>query len=259
MTMFRRTLLTAALAALMPMGMTHAVLINLDVQNHGTPDANNPADTIWIDPAADGVPSLQNFGDQWNYHFSQLPGSTTSLNDVSGAATGITFELVNATTGAFTANNTQIGGVAPWDDMVRDFYHTNGGVQTKLSGLDASGATTYDIYPATALFFGGNWQFVNVTGGGGTMTKHISNPANGGASPQYFGGPMRIGAEYQEFLGVTADANGEILIDINDWNNGGGEGRFSGLQIVTHPVPEPATLALLGLGCIASFVTRRRS
>ncbi len=258
MTMFRRTLLSAALAALMPVGMAHAVQINLDVQDHGTADANNPDDTIWIDPAADGVPALQNFSDQWNYHFSRTAGSTTALSDVSGTATGITFELLTAT-GSFTANNTQIGGVGPWDDAIRDLYFANGGVQSKLTGLDASGATTYDIYPISALFFGGNWQTITVTGGAGPSSANLSNPANGGASPQYFGGPIRLGGDYQEFLGVTADANGEILINIGDFNGGGGEGRFSGLQIVTHPVPEPATLALLGLGCIASFVTRRRS
>ena len=239
--MLRKTLLTAALAALMPVGMAHAVKINLDLHSHATPVADGS-----------GIPSLQNLGDQWNYHTSGAAASSTALNDVTGAASGVTFTLLNNGTDGWRGDTG-----APRDDMARDYYFATGadGLLSKLSGLDASGATTYDIYVVSADNWAGSWADIHVTHAGGTELKQLTS----NVSTQYNGGDLIQGLHYEVFLGITADAAGEIGISTNDYDTFTGNGYLSGLQLVTHAVPEPTTLMLVGLGCMVSFVTRRRS
>ena len=213
---------------------TDAFQINLDLQGHTTSDANNPSSSDWIDPAADGVPSLQDITHQWNYHNDTFAGSTSALDDVEGNATGVSFKLINAVS-AGVKNNTQLGGTAPFDDVARDHVHIpNGGdVEWELSGLATDG-TTYDLYVLAANLWNGGWTDLLVTDASGTELKQLINTNAGGT--QYTGGPLVEGDQFEEFLGLLPDANGVISGVVRDYNDGAGEKYFSGLQLISHPV-----------------------
>jgi hypothetical protein len=69
-----------------------------------------------------------------------------------------------------------------------------------------------------------------------------------------------LGTTYVEFTNVTPNGNGDITINWGAVNNpfsgNTGEGDFNGLQLVT--VPEPSSIALIGLGIAGAFFLRRR-
>jgi len=54
--------------------------------------------------------------------------------------------------------------------------------------------------------------------------------------------------------------NGDIDLTWTQYagDNLTGEGDFNGISLVTKPVPEPATLALLGAGWVGVLLARRR-
>ena len=56
------------------------------------------------------------------------------------------------------------------------------------------------------------------------------------------------------FVGVQADGDGNI-IGTHDWN-GLAEANFAGIQFDVSSVPEPGSLALMGLGGL--LIARRR-
>ncbi len=251
--------LGAALCALTLAGMNHAdTFIHLDLQDHATADANNAAGSDFVDPAADGAPPLQNLDHQWNYHSTLTSGSSTALNHADGNASGITYTLLTDVSGSFK-NNPQLGGSAPFDDVGRDAFFAGGAttIDSKLSGLDTSGNTTYDLYIIGANLFANNWMDIVVTDGQGTSTRQLTSADDGVDSVQYTGGPLVQGVHYEVFSGLTPDSNGEIAFGVAAFNGGSGDKYLSGIQIVARPIPEPGAMVLFGLGP-AILLARKR-
>ena len=264
------------LAALLPLGNARAAqkLVNLDVQNHGTPDANAedlgldptfiPGENPWLGIPPDGVPDLLDFDgtdpvnlrdDQWNYlnlldltpDGGGLQDTPTPLNDIVGAPTGIGFQFTSP-----LAN--LVGGVrsdgsfgAEADDVARDEIHnanpdiiggTGLSIDWKLTGLDTSGETTYDVYVIATNIWSGGWRETLVTDANGQGLKQQIGSDD--FPSLYLGGPL-IGLDmdgnYKHFTDwedLVPDANGEISGIVRDYNDAGGEAYFSGLQIVVN-------------------------
>ena len=223
---------------------TQAALINLDMQDHNTV-ANGAVDSAWENSEADGILSLRDINDQWNT-FNANSIASLALNDVDGNASGITATL-DSFSGSGVWQNSQFAN-SPVDDVARDYVHSGGVggiISLTLSGLDATGATTYDIHVISAVLWGG-WNNIHVTGNA-PLHQVMSDGS-------YAGGDLV--ESYRTFSGVTADGSGEINISVLDWETAPGTGVLSGVQIET--IPEPATLGLVGMvGAGILFIRRR--
>ena len=90
---------------------------------------------------------------------------------------------------------------------------------------------------------------------GGTAVGGLTSTINTGVRNSFV-----LGDNYVEFTGVMADSNGNISGSwgaVSNPHSGlSGEGDFNGLQLVA--VPEPGTVALLGMGLSGLFAWRRR-
>jgi hypothetical protein len=156
------------------------------------------------------------------------------LNDLSGAATGVT-ATVGGPIAPFSFDNPGTAGDdhALMDDLF-DVGGAGGAGSVTISGLAAG---TYDVYtyawaPDSAAFI------TNVTVGGTTLSS-------GGAWP----GVHASGTTHTEHTVAVAGGT-DLVINVA---TSSGFGSLNGVQVV---VPEPASLSLLALGGIA--VLRRR-
>ena len=223
---------------------TQAALINLDMQAHDTP-ANGATDSAWENSAADGILSLRDINDQWNT-FNANSIASLALNDVDGNASGITATL-DSFSGSGVWQNSQFAN-SPVDDIARDYvYNGNGAgvISLTLSGLDATGTTTYDIHVISAVLWGA-WMNIDVTGNGAAANQVMSDN-------KYEGGDLAD--SFRTFSGVVANGSGEINIQAYGWENNG-DAVLSGVQIET--IPEPATLGLVGMVGAAILFIRRK-
>jgi len=119
---------------------------------------------------------------------------------------------------------------------------------------------TYDLF-----LYGANYDYTrgaafNITEGGGTAVGGFTSTLNG-AFGGTKGGPFVLGDNYVEFANITVGNDGTISGTWGDPGNNplsglSGEGDFNGLQLVT--VPEPSTIALIGLGIGGLLCLRRR-
>lgn len=256
-----RIMTLATVLAVTPAGLAPAdYQVNLDLQGHQTQDNNvdeDPGFPDFIDSAADGVASIRDINHQWNYHTDGAANSTTALSDVNGNATGITFELLTASTNGFRDDSGFPN--SPVDDTGRDYIFNTGNVitESRLTGLDTSGDTTYDLYVITSNVWFNGWQDIVVTHGGGVTTKSTSADAPPDTA-QYLGGDLVEGRQYSVFTGLTPDGNGEIGIDIDGFEGAAGDKYYSGLQIVANVIPEPGSVSLLGLGGLLLAVRKKR-
>ncbi len=228
-------------------GTAHAALVDIDFQDHDTP-ANGSVDNEWESSAPDGIANitgLRNINHQWNT-FNVNNGNSLALNDVDGNASGITATL-NSFSGSGVAKNSQFAN-SPVDDVARDYVYNGGGagvISITLSGLDATGATTYNLHVISAVLWGG-WVNIDVTGNGATINQTIQDD-------KYEGGDLVD--NYTTFSGVAADESGEILIQGYGWESNG-DAVISGIQIET--IPEPASLGLVGLVGAGTLFIRRK-
>jgi hypothetical protein len=97
--------------------------------------------------------------------------------------------------------------------------------------------------------FAGNYVFVNT--GGNNIWTTPGNPIPGGA---YDASDFNGGGAASGMPGSAAAGNWTLTV--SDWA-GGDTGSFQGWEIRGQAVPEPATMAILGLGA-AALIRRRR-
>jgi PEP-CTERM motif-containing protein len=231
--MIRKLSLCAVLAAGLSQSAQADVLVNADFT------LLRP-DTV----AMTGAAAIGAVGDTWN----SIDLATGDLVAASFATT-TTGPLVDAS-GAATALTLTIGGtdVRYWGSVTREPLSL---MQDQLAPAWPGGSVTinnvtdgtdYDLYLYGA----------SLNGLGGRFTVDGVAKVTSGATQA--GGVLVEGQDYVVY-NVTA-AGTEIVINygFEDWQSDGP--AFNGLQI-SEVIPEPATLALLGLGGLAALSRRR--
>lgn len=179
-----------------------------------------------------------------------------STNDGSGSA-GVTFKLTPAGGSAIDFGGQNVAGDDIFDTWIKD-NGNNDLFDVTFGGLNA--AATYDLVVYSDWFWGPNSVPVTQTGGTGlTGTFNINSAVAGG------GGNGTVGplledtnalntpsgdTNYARFDGLSSDLLGNLSLSM-----GGVDGPINGFQLV-EVVPEPSSLALLGLGGLC--VLRRR-
>lgn len=186
-------------------------------------------------------------GDIWNGiagSAQAAPTTPVALNLADGTPSGASL--------SYTANGAYSRGaaVSPDTNLLYDYlYASSGTPQTiTITGLSTTGTQAYNVYlyagvdPSTAN------RVTNFTVSG-TGTPQIASVTAAAAST------FTPGVDYQQFT-IIPTAAGAISISYH--GNAGLEGDISGLQI-SSPVPEPASLAVLGLGASGLLIRRRAS
>jgi len=214
-------------------------------------------------PVMTGVAVIGSAGDVWNqvtaanltYAAPPLGATTVSpvaLNNVNGAPTGVSLTL-SAPNGTYNANSVNWGNASPfttagspYSALMQTCLVANNGSgpvgNVTLTGLAVGQAYNLYVYCASDQ---------NVPAGGRTGTFTV------GANSQNYTwdgvtSTLVNGVSYLEFAGITS-VGGTLVID---FGNTTAETDFNGLQLVA--VPEPGTLALLGMGLPLFFIRRRK-
>ena len=209
-------------------------------------------------------------------------GTTTGGNGSALFGTGGTVDGSGHPTTTAAANATSAGLVSPI--TLSMFFTGENGASSGSHGNSTPGQPSWLLSSAALISGAGQGTFTlhNVTQGqvynlylygqnydatrgasfaltganGGTAVGGFTSTINTGNNRNSF----VLGDNYVEFSGVMADSNGNITGSwgavSNPLSGLSGEGDFNGLQLVA--VPEPGTLALLGMGLSGLFVWRRR-
>ncbi|MEX2138786.1 MAG: PEP-CTERM sorting domain-containing protein [Pirellulales bacterium] len=202
----------------------------------------------------------------WN-NVTGTNGSAPNLNaDVAGASTA-TAASVNwtsagtwASTGRGEENNTAPAG--PDRNLMTGYLDTGTvgetGVSISVANLPpVPGFPFFDVY----VYIKGG---VNGRGGtytiGGTTLEHTGNAAFNGTFLQDTIDPgTTAGSNYLVFRGLSG--SGFTLTTTPTIVSGVARAPVNGIEIVASPIPEPGTIALLGIGTLivsAGFAIRRR-
>jgi len=173
-----------------------------------------------------------------------------ALNYTTGAASPVTLSL----TGNSTFNNTAFGGGdgwatagSPYADLVNSVLANS--TAGAPSFVDFSGLTPGESYELVV------YSVSNTDGRTSTFTIGATTDTNTNALAVTTFTP---GFNYDVFTG-TVGAGGTLDMSYGGVGGGLTESDINGMQLMLSPVPEPTTLALLGLAGVPALLRRRRA
>lgn len=178
-------------------------------------------------------------GDYWN--FSNAASGSSSLLSTSQAVTGVT--LTFAASGVFNsaAGTFAFSGTPDANLMQGYIYSSTATITATLTGLAAGQGYSLDLYTQGNNNASGRSSTATVNGATGTSTQTNAST-------------FIRNNNYLVFSGA-ADAVGKVSIAVVTRS---GEANFNGFQFVTTTIPEPSTLALLGVGLLGLCLFKSR-
>ncbi|MCA9234406.1 MAG: PEP-CTERM sorting domain-containing protein [Planctomycetales bacterium] len=190
----------------------------------------------------------------------------SGLIDDANGASGIGIQLLDSTgNNEWEANGALNGGLLGPDSNLlgelaietatRDyFFTTQPSASFVLNGLNP--LATYDLeFFATRDTGGYRATQYRATDANGAMLSAILQTSGGGAGSAAH--PNGNDDDTVALLGLVPDGSNSITIDM--LTNAGGFSYVGIMSITENTVPEPASLALLGLGGLAFAAVRRRA
>ncbi len=201
--------------------------------------------TVSTDRAASGSQSLKfdNSGGDTSYYsvrhavptYSGALDLAVSLYISSSTGADRTFEFVATNSPTGVLGTTTLGVSVGGDGKIR--------AGTSWSSLYSSAFA----YQAAAGTFAGRWLTLGLHVDTATGASSATVSGLGGSTPSYTVGGLTV---------ATAALNVNVGSDYIGFTARNGTGYYDNLSI--QAVPEPATLAALGLGCVAVLRCRRR-
>jgi hypothetical protein len=251
--------------ALLSAGLLQAQLINVDF-NGNSVGVDYGGGGVATGPTMTGAAVLGAAGDQWNgiadsaYAFSAYPNGINStalpLMNSAGINTSVTMTILTDG-GSYDANEPNWGNTSafttagsPYSNLMQDLIYANHSGTITLSGLAAS--ATYNL----VLYNAGDQ---NVPGG-----RASAFTVNGVTQTSVWDGvtpTLTAGLSYVQFASAMSDGSGNLVIAFGPGSINGvlsSEGDLDGFQLMAARVPEPASLAMLGVAGLMFVGWRRR-